>query len=89
MPAERKEQGRRDSLKQEKQGRGADGHHPVQLRLGGYPAGAGDVRTGELRRGDPYHHGSEYRHLRNGAHIIAALSVQYLIFGTEKLIFFS
>ena len=50
--------------------RRADGHHPVQLRLRGYPAGPGRHRSGQLCRRHPHHHGAEHRHLRHRAFVL-------------------
>ena len=47
---------------------GRSGPHrpdPVQLRLGRYPSGSGQNRSGQLRRRHPHHHGPEHRHLRH------------------------
>ena len=51
-------------------GRGADGDHPVVLRLGGYFAGAGLYRPGQLRRRGAHYHGPEHRYLRHGADLL-------------------
>ena len=50
--------------------RRADRHHPVQLRLRGYPAGPGRHRSGQLCRRHPHHHGAEHRHLRHRTFIL-------------------
>ena len=49
---------------------GADGDHPVQLRLRGHPAGAGRHGAGQLWRRHSHHHGPEHRHLRHGAAVL-------------------